>query len=856
VDLNENSPSLMDCLDTSDHGLVLDLTPLEENVSLIDEKGPFSKRIFTHIHTNGGDRVRSVVLLMQRSNYEPPRTMVPLNNALLDAAWQKACVFHRCGNSSNRPILLRGQVNADGQLQAFSPLFCCRHTGKWFAPVCPQCGLALTLCRDDALLKQRGLPGYTDSLDRFLYCETCAKISPASSFFVPRKESGLPDTVQDQNDLILQYRQLLAKLPEESALPCQGCEAVEVCYGSSALATKRIEPVAFFPFYMLMLPAPTCGAADFIRMISGGADAGISAGGIADGLIGENRFFYQHKQRQFLEILYLKLTFLEQVVTHLMPEERSEKIQEFDFSLSSIGVDLAAPGAGLPAFWNFNARILDSVGSFQISPFFPALPEAPVLHFLAAIWFQTLLVNSVQKAEAIFAEIGKLAAESNVDGQDGVLAIDQPASEGMFSAKQVFWEPLDQNFPQRWNEFWEQALRLGFQLVHTGLKAGASWDSRQFKASLEELRKTIKTEMFGGSGVEAPIEDRFSKPDRMAAVLGRILDKWQTQAMVSTDRENMEAAPELPDDEATVVFAPPDAAATEPPTVAPQQEEEPPTPAPFGPPSADDWSDDIEETVVLSSQAAAPPDPATWSTPHEVPESESQWEDDIEETVVLKDSGTPSVSPPVPEDNAPFDDADPTVVISPSSASTPPPSTDPDADLAATMIQGRADKAPPPPAPPDGDMEATLVIGATPSPPTDPDDDLEATIVQGGDASQNAKTPFNGFSAETPAQPAADASDPEATVVINAAGRPGTPVLPQKKGEDEDLDATLIETPRSAEHPADWQPPMPPGPQQPPREAEPPLTGPALEPGAPEDPNEDDDIMEQTVIIRSDIKKK
>lgn len=834
---NENSSSLTACLDSGDHGLVLDLAPLAESDPTKNCKGSFSKRFCTHIHTRGGDSVRSVLLLLQRNCYEPPHTLVPFNNAVLDEAWQKALEFHQNCHSKNDLILLKDQINAEGRLKAFSPLFLCRHTKKWFHPVCPQCGLTLTLCRDEVLLAERGLPGYADSLERFLYCRTCSKISPASPFFVPRKRPGLPDTVQDQQDLILQYKQLLATLPEEAALPCRGCKEVDACYGNEEFAVKRIGPVAFFPFYMLMFPAPTCGAADFIRMISGGTDAGIQGEETAAGPIGENRFFYQDEDRQFLEILYLKLTFLAQVVGHLVTDGCSEKIQDFDFSLDSIGVDLVAPGAGLPAFWNFNARILDSVGSFQASPFAPAQPEAPILHFLAAVWFQTLLVNAEQKAAAVFAEIGKLATEWNVG--DEALAIDPPDPEGMFSAKQICWKPLEKSIPRQWISFWEQALRLGFQLTYAGLKAGAAWDGRSFKESLELLRNAIQSEMFPVPAVDAPTEERFSNSDRMASALGRILDKWQAQEMVSKGREKTESTPTVPDDEATVVFTPPDAATPGPTVDTPQQKGAPPTMPPEPSPPEDDWRDDIEETVVLSSPAETPPDPASWSTPHDVPEPQSRWEDDIEETVVFKGGGLP----PVSEEESSFGDADQTVVISPSS-----PPTDPDADLAATMIQGTADK---PPAPPDGDMDATLVIGTTSSPPPAVDDDLDATIVQGGGASQIGKTPKHDLSNETSAGPAIDTSDLEATVVINSSGRAGSRVLPQEKGADEDLEATLIETPR----PADQPPSMPPGPPQPPREAGLPESGPISEPGAPDNPDEDDDIMEQTVIIRSDIKK-
>jgi hypothetical protein len=158
---------------------------------------------------------------------------------------------------------------------------------------------------------------------------------------------------------------------------------------------------------------------------------------------------------------------------------------------------------------------------------------------------------------------------------------------------------------------------------------------------------------------------------------------------------------------------------------------------------------------------------------------------------------------------------------------------------------------------PDGDMEATVVIGATPAPPAASDDDLEATLVQGGGAWQAGKAPNRELSSGTPAQPASNESDLEATVVINGAGKPSrTGGGPPEKGTDEDLEATLIETPRGTAHPAGQPPPMPPAPPQPPREEG--LPESASVPGQDASDNlteDDDDVMEQTVIIRSDIKK-
>ena len=62
------------------------------------------------------------------------------------------------------------------------------------------------------------------------------------------------------------------------------------------------------------------------------------------------------------------------MINHMAAGKSGPGIQEPDLSLDSIGVDLHPPGTGLPAYWSFNARILDTVGPFKLSPFAPIMP--------------------------------------------------------------------------------------------------------------------------------------------------------------------------------------------------------------------------------------------------------------------------------------------------------------------------------------------------------------------------------------------------------------------------------------------------------------------------------------------------
>jgi hypothetical protein len=164
--------------------------------------------------------------------------------------------------------------------------------------------------------------------------------------------------------------------------------------------------------------------------------------------------------------------------------------------VDSIGVDLHSVGVGLPAYWSFSVRILDAVGSCRSSPFYPLTPESPRLHFLGAVWFHTLLVNTNQQADAVYAEVGRLVDRLPRENGPEALPAHLFDSEGIFAANQILWVPPQGTLFKRWRTIWRQALKLGFQLVHTGLRVNATWDGGHFLDSLENLRNRIHTEMF------------------------------------------------------------------------------------------------------------------------------------------------------------------------------------------------------------------------------------------------------------------------------------------------------------------------------------------------------------------------
>jgi len=505
----------------------------------------------------------------------------------------------------------------------------------------------------------------------------------------------LPDNVHDVDELIGLWKQILATSPDKSGLGCGICPAIDSCFGSDSRMSGRIVPLSFFPFYMLTFPAPSLTAENFIAMLGDKPPAEPRTAKSTIFWADQYRFLFHDEDRQFFEILYLKLTFLAQVCRQYLTVDGKGGCQEFDLSLEGIGVDLSPSGAGLPAFWNFNVRILDAIGAFQLTPFAPIVPEAPRLHFLGALWFRTLLVNARQHADTVFAEVGRRVSKPEIENGTDALDMDETDPGGVFAASQIFWEPGRRNPPENWQSYWIQALRLGFQLVQAGLRTGASWDNTRFLNALEVLRKQIKDKMFSSAETTSVDQTGPQRSARMRRVLDEILGKWLADAAA-------DGGPPLPEPESPSVDA-----------------------------RDNGWEQDNQETVIVSVGDGAPPAATPPPGVSESPPEASSWNGDLDATIVLR----PDADKPASTAASPSEDLEPTVVISPSANRSAPPPPEKDEDLPATMIKRGADSEQAPTGDTDEEFEPTVILrsGALPSSkkaaPSNDDEIMEQTVI-------------------------------------------------------------------------------------------------------------------------------
>ncbi|BBO88784.1 hypothetical protein [Desulfosarcina ovata] len=871
--------SLINYLTADNSGFVFSLDvetgDTGRTIPAASRSGPYSKTLRADIRTDAGDLFQPLQLLVQRDVYDAPDSLLaPQTNLTVEAAWQRTIAHYaRMPEGTGAPIRLKAPIGENGQHLPFQSLFYCQHQRAWFHPVCPQCGRELVLCRDDALLARQGLGTYAGSLERFLYCPLCFQKAVAPALFCYRKKPGMPEYVHDCRGLIARWQQLLAAGPERSGLPCGACSHAEVCGGDPEGAARYIRPFAFYPFHLLIFPAPSCRADEFVRMIAGDPSAVPLSGQATDPTGQRGRLFFHGQDRQFLEILYLKLAFLFQVCRSFLTDSHGAALSQIAPRLDGIGVDIVPSGTGLPDLWNFSVRILDAVGIAQTAPFAPLVPESPQFHFLGALWFHTLLVNSCQTANAVFARVGERVGPLTRDQDMDTLAIDHMDPGDTWSAGQIFWTPDHSPMPETWHAHWRQALRLGCQLVHAGLKSGVPLDPAEFMTRLDTLREAVKGEMFSASSVPSEVPVPPPSANRLRSVLKGILEKWQQTAAVDQAPAvpvQVSAAP--PMDEETVVVS---SAAAEPPewgktAEGPDREDiRSDEDATRVPTAAEDWDSELEETVVFSPRDTVPP---VASGPADVADADRPappFDPDSEATVILQvPTGGDTPTPP------PAADMEQTVVLS-VPAPSPPAEED---DLEATLLQESSRPKPPPPPGGDDGLEATLVLNPANFQSPDPeapaaDDDLAATLVQGaGHPQAESSTQSVPAAPENPANSGPQTDELQATVVIRpdrgmSSAAPQGPAAPGSgpvgpATDEDDLLETLIETPRSPGFNGvgaapDKNSPLP---------SSPVYTDPNTQPvpdnnlhfpekNASEDSEDDDTIMEQTIIIRSDVRK-
>lgn len=631
----------------------------------LEPSGPFTRLRRACLTIGGRHKLMDIICVHQPDIYAiEPSELKPLTNLDVEYIWQQTWAGLNKLDETKRPFVLPCQINANGGLIPLKPLFYCSHKDWFCHPVCPLCGRALNLCRDDNLLMAAGIPTYSGSLNRYLYCKSCHDNKEGALFYTRTLTNEPSAAVKDSDALIEAFSRLLAKSDLSGRLPCIGCDEAANCYGHQTLVLRRMQPLQFFPFHMLMQNAPTLNAVEFIALLSGADPEDMGQLSIHHpGAYERNRleriapvlnqgagFLFTQDDRLFLEVLYLKLTFLQEL--HALVQQRAF-FPVSRMSLGGIGVAFHEPGSKLPGFWHFSLKLTDPIG--HPNPHSPGSRVPSILsnEFLGLAWFYVLLVNDRQQMAAVNSALQEAMART----MDEKHASAEMFHHAVFDPGNIFWHPPSLELNPRWLALWLEALEQGRALVKAGRGDDADFSERSLEQQLEHLRSRVHGELFKLPGAVQPSPGRrhIDSDARIEAILSNILAKWpqtvKTSFPDSAAPENV--APENIAPENIAMDQPP-ASKKAPDNRANENGDYVETvilsadqlPAPSGKRGLRKTTVDVEKTVKISPAQGQVPEKASVK--------------DLEETVVLKSRQESPVAAH-PSDGA----LDPTVVIAP-----------------------------------------------------------------------------------------------------------------------------------------------------------------------------------------------
>jgi hypothetical protein len=474
---------------------------------VLDSGQNFSIVIKSGLKTKHSKKFKPLFLLTQRDHYPiPPDDLNPVTNADLDRIWFETIEFY---STDNTAFSIPYESGNDGKPAQFSPLFFCKKQAKFFHPPCPECGEPLDICKDDRLLKNAVLFPYHTSLKRYLFCPGCHKADGNQIFY---QFSRSPDDlvfVKDRFDLIRDFNKL--RSTASGNFPCLDCPEHSPCYITGEKAVSRIAFFSFYPFHMLLFDAASIKAVDFIPFLSGrsieeSSSVARADSGIFEPLLahqGGGSFFFNDEDRFFLEVLYLKLSLLENIARSVNQRVENDMASLIRLSAHSIWITPAPQGAMLPFFWDFTVAIIDLISNSPKTPIDFSLTGNRNLNFMACLWFYTLLVNKNQGPGEVYKRIETLGKHSSKEEylvHYDTMIQDFPA----LALENIFWNPRTVLAPEKWKRIWLKTLLTGVDFLKQGNKTDLKTGLTQLTAQIGTLKQEIKEDLFSTRPSAAP----------------------------------------------------------------------------------------------------------------------------------------------------------------------------------------------------------------------------------------------------------------------------------------------------------------------------------------------------------------
>ncbi len=630
---------------------------------LLNDADPFSRLFEARIVSGGEQSATRLFLLVQRDSYRyKPDEIWSLTNPDLDGYWQQTFSAVSSGNNlQNRFFPLKETAFPEGGLLPFRSLFYCTHKKLFFHPPCPSCGTPLELCENDQLLSLKGLTPYGSTLKRYLFCPSCQQ--EGSDVYTYIREDTDPPIVKDCYGLLRSWRDIAAGRIPSRNFPCANCPEQTACYGETAFCTGRIIPFNFFPSYILAFRAGSMSAVDFLPLISGAAVDEIVPPLIEKKQHGRltallewrqthgngDLFLYNGKPEQFLEILYLKLSFLGDISRIVLAPDTAPMPLDIFAVIDCLWVNLPHHNSLLPGLWHYKTELF-AVGPCKTDAgTLTASHPSQARYCLGIIWFFALLRNRRQSVHEIKKSLEQILRQPAETVSVSELSISAP--------KNIFWDPdtrKSEEIPAEWRLIWAQAISLGEHLFRGNSLEKAGDENSNFFSDIERIRGEIRQLLFYKErGQDATFYQRRVKDAAVSQqgeteaavppknvdteihrILSRILKRWQSDEKPPTPLPQTE---EETLTQTVVLSGNSDTGFSE--TIVTTAEQ-----TGLSKPA----EETLAETVILKADTAPPKMSDTLQnryTPGETSTADENAEEELQETVILKKGANPQGMP-------------------------------------------------------------------------------------------------------------------------------------------------------------------------------------------------------------------
>jgi hypothetical protein len=366
----------------------------------LSDSSRFARVLLGRVASGVDHTLHPIAVKIQRSFYRPAASgsaKETLTNPLIEEMWRREReTLIRCAGAQVVPLVDLGEESFRNRPTTF-----CKKVRAYFHPPCPRCRGPLQDCRDDALLRDHGLPEHSKSVHRYLYCAACAAGPGRKTFYTtsPGTDENLKGEadVRRRSELYRDFGGIVNTLTEEQratlsvTFPCAACLYREECYppggaaGKSIPAEARLVPVSYYEFHLLPLEVMELHYDEISDLLGGASWQGLrdrlrqaGAPGRESVLAAVDDVFtspiqwiyrYDTSGKFPLEILHLKLNLFSQLCHGLRAYHARVREPHLDVSPGQVMVDVVPGSTNLPARWTFRTRLIGAAGPHRFPTF-------------------------------------------------------------------------------------------------------------------------------------------------------------------------------------------------------------------------------------------------------------------------------------------------------------------------------------------------------------------------------------------------------------------------------------------------------------------------------------------------------